>query len=65
MNVFVARASEAVGRRMIPQLLAAGHAVVSVTGNAAKAESLGCTRAEPVVSDVFDAAAPPRRAAQG
>jgi len=30
MKVFVAGASGAVGRRMIPQLLAAGHAVVAI-----------------------------------
>ena len=64
MKVFVAGGSEAVGRRMIPQLLAAGHAVVAVTRNGARAGSRGRTRAAPVVSDGFDAA-PPRRAARG
>lgn len=54
MKVFVAGASGAVGRRMIPRLLAAGHAVVAMTRDRAKAESLERAGADAVVCDVFD-----------
>jgi nucleoside-diphosphate-sugar epimerase len=54
MKVFVAGASGAVGRRMIPRLLAAGHAVVGMTRDRAKAESIKRTGADAVVCDVFD-----------
>ena len=54
MKVFVAGASGAVGRRMIPQLLAAGHAVVAMTRDRGKAESLERAGADTVVCDLFD-----------
>jgi nucleoside-diphosphate-sugar epimerase len=40
MKVFVAGAAGPAGRRMIPQLLAAGHAVVAMTRDRVEAESL-------------------------
>ena len=55
MTVFVAGASGAVGRPMIPRLRAAGHAVVAMTRDRAKAESLERAGADAVVCDVFDA----------
>jgi nucleoside-diphosphate-sugar epimerase len=54
MKVFVAGASGAVGRRRIPLLLAAGHFVVAMTRDRAKAESLERAGAAAVVRDVFD-----------
>jgi nucleoside-diphosphate-sugar epimerase len=54
MKVFVAGASGAIGRRLIPQLQAAGHSVVGVTRDPAKAESLRGTGVDAVVCDVFD-----------
>jgi nucleoside-diphosphate-sugar epimerase len=54
MKVFVAGASGAVGRRMIPRLLAAGDAVVAMTRGRAKAESRERAGADAVVCDVFD-----------
>ena len=54
MKVFVAGASGAVGRRMIPRLLAAGHAVVAMPRDRAKDESLERAGADAVVCDVFD-----------
>ena len=49
MKVFVAGASGAVGRRMIPRLLAAGHAVVAMTRDRAKDESLPAAKRVPVL----------------
>ena len=56
-RIFLAGASGAIGRRLIPLLLQAGHSVVGTTRTAAKAESLRTLGVEPVVVDVFDAAA--------
>jgi nucleoside-diphosphate-sugar epimerase len=55
MTVFVAGASGAVGRRRIRQLQAAGHSVVAVTRDPAKARSLERAGVDAVVCDVFDA----------
>jgi nucleoside-diphosphate-sugar epimerase len=57
MRVFVAGATGAVGRRLVPQLVAAGHAVVATTTTAEKAPLLRRLGAEPVVVDGLDAAA--------
>src|SRR4051794_24693640 len=57
MRVFLAGASGAIGRRLVPQLRAAGHAVVGTTRTAAKAAQVEAAGALPVVVDVFDAAA--------
>ena len=57
MKVFVARASGALGRRLVPVLVGAGHAVVGMTrspGGTAVLRELG---AEPVVADGLDNAA--------
>ena len=56
-RIFLAGASGAIGRRLIPLLLQAGHSVVGTTRTAAKAESLRTLGIEPAVVDVFDAAA--------
>ncbi|WP_434723863.1 NAD-dependent epimerase/dehydratase family protein [Mesorhizobium sp. RIZ17] len=54
-RIFLAGASGAIGRRLVPQLAAAGHEVTATTRQAAKAEDLGALGADPVVVDVFDA----------
>jgi nucleoside-diphosphate-sugar epimerase len=56
MRIFVAGASGAIGVRLVPLLVAAGHRVAGMTRTAAKAERLRELGAEPVVCDVFDAA---------
>jgi len=53
-RIFLAGASGAIGRRLVPQLLAAGHQVTAPTRQAAKAEDLQALGADPVVVDVFD-----------
>jgi 2-alkyl-3-oxoalkanoate reductase len=57
MRVFVAGAAGAIGRRLIPRLVAAGHQVAATTRTAAKAEQLQRLGAEPLVVDGLDAAA--------
>ena len=56
-RVFLAGASGAIGQRLIPQLLAAGHHVTGTTRNADKAATLRALGVEPAVLDVFDAEA--------
>jgi 2-alkyl-3-oxoalkanoate reductase len=51
MHVFVAGATGAIGRRLIPRLVAAGHEVTATTRTPAKAEQLRGLGAEPVVVD--------------
>jgi len=53
-RIFLAGASGAIGRRLVPQLLAAGHQVTATARQAAKAEDLQALGADPVVVDVFD-----------
>ena len=55
MRVFVAGASGALGRPLLPQLLAAGHRVVGMTRREEAAERIRAAGAEAVVCDVFDA----------
>lgn len=57
MRVFVTGATGAVGSRLLPLLVAAGHSVVGVTHTAAKTRELSLAGAEPVVADGLDAAA--------
>ncbi len=57
MNIFIAGASGAVGRSLIPLLTSNGHTVVGTTRSAAKAEALRALGAEPVVLDGLDRAA--------
>jgi nucleoside-diphosphate-sugar epimerase len=57
MRVFVAGAAGAIGRRLVPQLVAAGHSVVATTRSTGKAKQLENLGAEPVVVDGLDAAA--------
>jgi nucleoside-diphosphate-sugar epimerase len=62
MRVFLAGASGVIGRRLVPQLVRAGHQVVGTTRSQDKIELLRALGAEPVVVDVFDAAALTRAA---
>jgi nucleoside-diphosphate-sugar epimerase len=55
MRVFLAGASGVIGIRLIPLLVANGHAVAGMTRTATKAGGLAQAGAEPVVCDVFDA----------
>ena len=57
MRVFVAGASGAIGRRLVPQLLEAGHEVTGMTRSEAGAERIRAAGAEAAVCDVFDAEA--------
>jgi nucleoside-diphosphate-sugar epimerase len=56
MRVFVAGGSGALGRRLVPQLVARGHQVTATTTSAAKLELLAKLGAEGVVMDGLDAA---------
>ena len=57
MRVFVAGASGAIGRALVPQLLAAGHDVTGMTRSAKSAAALRDAGAAAAVVDVFDAGA--------
>lgn len=57
MRIFLAGASGAIGRRLTPLLLAAGHQVTGTTRSAGKAEQLKAHGVEAVVVDVLDAGA--------
>jgi 2-alkyl-3-oxoalkanoate reductase len=54
MKVFVAGATGAIGRPLLPQLLAAGHEVSALTRSPEKAEDLLKAGVEPVVADALD-----------
>jgi nucleoside-diphosphate-sugar epimerase len=55
MRIFVAGATGAVGKRLVPALVTAGHDVVGTTRSAGKADQIREAGAEPVVLDVLDA----------
>jgi nucleoside-diphosphate-sugar epimerase len=57
MRVLVAGASGAIGRRLIPKLLQAGHTVAGTTRTSAKSDLVRALGAQPVVVDALDAAA--------
>src|SRR3954447_913272 len=54
MRIFVAGASGAVGRRLVPRLVRAGHSVIGLTRTQAKASFVRELGAEPVVADALD-----------
>jgi nucleoside-diphosphate-sugar epimerase len=54
MKVFLAGATGAVGKQLIPVLVADGHAVVAMTRSPDKAAGLRSAGAEPVVADGLD-----------
>jgi nucleoside-diphosphate-sugar epimerase len=54
MKVFVAGATGAIGRQLVPQLVARGHEVVGMTRSASKQDLLRGLGARPVVADALD-----------
>ena len=54
MKIFLAGATGAIGKRLVPLLLKAGHRVTGTTRLAAKGEALRAAGVEPAVVDVFD-----------
>jgi nucleoside-diphosphate-sugar epimerase len=57
MRVFLAGAAGAIGRRLVPLLLRAGHEITGTTRSADKAMELERAGVSPAVLDVFDAQA--------
>ena len=55
MKVFVARATGALGKQLVPMLVANGHEVVGMTRTEAKRDQLRSVGAQPVVADALDA----------
>jgi 2-alkyl-3-oxoalkanoate reductase len=64
MRVFVAGATGALGRQLVPQLVAAGHEVVGMTRTASRQEALRAMGARPVVADALDPDAVARAVAE-
>src|SRR5258708_37141357 len=54
MRVFVAGATGAIGKQLVPRLVAAGHEVVGMTRSESKCALLRELGAEPVVADALD-----------
>lgn len=54
MRVFLAGATGVIGVRLVPLLVAEGHAVAGMTRSSEKSDSLRELGAEPVVCDVYD-----------
>jgi 2-alkyl-3-oxoalkanoate reductase len=54
MKVFVAGATGALGRELVPQLVARGHDVVGMTRSASKQDLVRSLGARPVVADALD-----------
>lgn len=57
MKIFVAGGTGAIGRPLIAELLAKGHALIALTRSPEKARALAAQGVEPVIADVFDAEA--------
>jgi nucleoside-diphosphate-sugar epimerase len=55
MKVFVAGATGALGKQLVPLLVASGHDVVGMTRTEAKRDQLRSVGAQPVVADALDA----------
>jgi len=53
--VFVAGATGAIGRQLVPQLVATGHEVVGMTRSSARSDRIRALGARPVVADALDA----------
>jgi nucleoside-diphosphate-sugar epimerase len=54
MRIFVAGATGALGRRLVPLLVGGGHQVTAMTRSPGKAAGLRAAGAEPVVADALD-----------
>jgi nucleoside-diphosphate-sugar epimerase len=57
MRVFVAGASGAIGKRLVPRLVDAGHSVTGMTRSPDKAQAIEAAGARPAVADALDHAA--------
>ncbi|ONM48926.1 NAD-dependent epimerase/dehydratase family protein [Nocardia donostiensis] len=57
MRIFLAGATGVLGIRLLPLLTGAGHVVAGTTRSASRAASIRAAGGEPVVCDVYDAAA--------
>ena len=57
MRVFVAGASGAIGTRLVPQLIDAGHEVIGTSTSPARAERVRAQGAKPIALDLLDARA--------
>jgi nucleoside-diphosphate-sugar epimerase len=57
VRIFLAGATGVLGQRLVPLLVADGHVVAGMTRSSSKADHLQDLGAEPVVCDVYDAAA--------
>jgi nucleoside-diphosphate-sugar epimerase len=57
MRIFVAGATGALGSRLVPLMISAGHSVVGLTRTAAKADAIRQTGAEAAVADALNRAA--------
>ena len=57
MRIFLAGATGAIGRHLIPMLLADGHQVTGLTRSPERASALAAAGVEPVVADALDAQA--------
>src|SRR5207237_4374346 len=55
VRVFLAGATGAIGRRLVPLLKSAGHQVTGMTRSPAKADALRAMGAEPTIADALDA----------
>ena len=55
MKVFVAGATGAIGRQLVPRLVARGDEVVGMTRSASKQDLVRSLGARPVVADALDA----------
>jgi 2-alkyl-3-oxoalkanoate reductase len=64
MRVFVAGGTGALGRRLVPRLVARGHEVTATTRSASKARELRALGAHPVVVDGLDGVAVGRAVAE-
>jgi 2-alkyl-3-oxoalkanoate reductase len=57
VRIFIAGASGAIGRQLVPKLVEAGHEVTGLTRSEERAEAIRAAGARAAVLDVFDAAA--------
>jgi nucleoside-diphosphate-sugar epimerase len=55
MRIFVAGSSGAIGRRLMPLLIAAGHDITGMTRSAEAAHDLEAAGVTPAIADVYDA----------
>jgi 2-alkyl-3-oxoalkanoate reductase len=64
MRIFIAGATGALGRRLVPQLVERGHEVVGMTRSPSKRDDLRALGARPAVADALDAGAVRRAVAE-